>query len=123
MRVKDKIAIVTGAARGIGRASAELLAEEGAIVYAADLSNDDDFTDPNIHFVELDVTSEEGWATLVRRVVDEHGRIDILFNNAGLVGSYEPLDTIDLADWNHIVNVNLNGALYGVRAVVPVMKR
>src|SRR4051812_38681056 len=123
MRVQNKIAIVTGAARGIGRASAELLAEEGATVYAADLSIDENFTEENIHFVELDVTSEAGWTSLVNRVVEEHGRIDILFNNAGLVGSYEPLDTIDLDDWRRIVDVNLNGALYGVRAVVPVMKR
>lgn len=122
MRLKDKISIVTGAARGIGRATAELFAEEGAVVYAADISIDDPFTDPNIHSVTLDVTSERDWARVVDEIVAEHGRIDVLFNNAGLVGSYEPLDTIDLADWNHIVNVNLNGAMYGVRAVVPVMK-
>lgn len=123
MRVRDKIAIVTGAARGIGRATTELLAEEGAVVYAADLSIDDDFTHPNIHFVTLDVTSEAGWATLVDEVVEAHGHIDILFNNAGMVGSYEPIDTIDLADWKRIMDVNLNGALYGVRAVIPVMRR
>jgi NAD(P)-dependent dehydrogenase (short-subunit alcohol dehydrogenase family) len=122
MRLKDKISIVTGAARGIGRATAELFAEEGAVVYAADVSFDDPFTDPNVHSVHLDVTSQGDWARVVDEVVAEHGRIDVLFNNAGLVGSYEPVDTIELDHWNHIVNVNLNGAMYGVRAVVPVMK-
>jgi NAD(P)-dependent dehydrogenase (short-subunit alcohol dehydrogenase family) len=123
MRLEGKIAIVTGAARGIGRATAELFAEEGAVVYAADLSEDEPFTDPNIHSVTLDVTSQEDWARVVDAIVADHDRIDVLFNNAGLVGSYEALDTIDLADWHHIVNVNLNGVLYGVRAVAPVMKR
>jgi NAD(P)-dependent dehydrogenase (short-subunit alcohol dehydrogenase family) len=123
MRLENKIAIVTGAARGIGRATAELFAEEGAIVYAGDLSLDDPFTDPNIHYVALDVTREEDWRRVVDEVVTAHGRIDVLFNNAGLVGSYAPLDTIDLTDWRRIFDVNLNGALYGVRAVVPVMRR
>lgn len=123
MRLNNKVAIVTGGARGIGRASAELFAEEGATVVAADLSLDEPFNHPRVRFVEHDVTDERSWAALVDGVVAEHGRVDVLFNNAGLVGSYEPIDTIDLTDWQRVIDVNLNGVFLGVRAVVPAMRK
>ncbi|WP_368498397.1 SDR family NAD(P)-dependent oxidoreductase [Herbiconiux sp. A18JL235] len=121
MRLTDKIAIVTGGARGIGRATAELFAEEGATVVVADLSVDTPLAD-GIEFVEHDVTDEESWRRLVAGVVERHGRVDVLFNNAGTVGSYEPIDTIDPELWKRIVDINLNGCFYGVRQVVPVMR-
>ncbi|MCS5734733.1 SDR family NAD(P)-dependent oxidoreductase [Herbiconiux daphne] len=122
MRLQNKIALVTGAGRGIGRATAELFAAEGATVYAADLSVDEPFESPAVTFVELDVTDLEAWQTVVNGIVDEHGRIDVLFNNAGLVGSYEPVDSIALDDWARVMNVNLNGVFYGARTVVPRMR-
>lgn len=123
MRLEGKVAIVTGGARGIGRASAELFAEEGATVIAADLSLGEAFTDSRIRFVEHDVTDEASWATLVEGVIAEHGRIDVLFNNAGIVGSYEPVDSITLEDWRRVFATNVDGAFHGVRAVVPHMRR
>lgn len=123
MRLRDKVAIVTGGARGIGRASAELFAEEGATVVVADLSLDEPFTDPGIRFVPHDVTDPAAWEALVGDVVAEHGRIDVLFNNAGIVGSYEPVDTIALEDWRRVFATNIDGAFLGVRAVVPHMRR
>ncbi|MFV0407936.1 MAG: SDR family NAD(P)-dependent oxidoreductase [Propioniciclava sp.] len=122
MRLADKIALVTGGARGIGRASAELFAEEGATVIAADLSLDEPFTDPRIHYVQHDVTQERSWNNLVEGVIGDHGRVDVLFNNAGLVGSYQPIDAIALDDWKQVVDVNLNGVFWGVRTVVPHMQ-
>ncbi|MFV0452370.1 MAG: SDR family NAD(P)-dependent oxidoreductase [Propioniciclava sp.] len=122
MRLADKIAIVTGGARGIGRASAELFAEEGATVVVADLSLDEPFDHPSISVVDHDVADEASWSHLVNSVVAEHGRIDVLFNNAGLVGSYEPVDAIALEDWRRVLSVNLDGVFLGVRTVVPVMR-
>ena len=122
MRLNAKTAIVTGGARGIGRAAAELFAEEGAAVWAADLSLDEPVEHPGITFVPHDVTSQESWASLVERVLDESGRVDVLVNNAGLVGSYEGVETIDLDDWRRIIDVNLNGVFLGTRAVIPVMR-
>lgn len=123
MRLEGKIAIVTGGARGIGRATAELFAEEGATVYVADVSAGDAFESDAVTFVEHDVTDEASWAALVERVIAETGRVDILFNNAGGVGSYEPIDTIALDDWQRIMDLNVNGTFLGIRAVVPHMKK
>jgi NAD(P)-dependent dehydrogenase (short-subunit alcohol dehydrogenase family) len=120
-RLEGKVALITGAAGGIGRAAAELFAEEGARVYAADIASVEGL-DEAITPLRLDVTDEADWRTAVERIVAETGRIDVLFNNAGLVGSYEPIDTIPLEDWRRVLDVNLNGVFYGARAVVPVMK-
>ena len=123
MRLQDKVAIITGGSRGIGRAAVELFAEEGATVYCLDVSLDDPFENPRIVFVEHDVTSMAAWEAVVARIVAEVGRIDILFNNAGAVGSYAGIEDITLDDWDRIVNLNLNGVFFGTRAVIPVMKR
>ena len=124
MRLEGKTAIITGAARGIGLASAELFAREGACVYAADLDVPPDASaQPGIRWAQLDVTQDAQWASLVDRVMQEQGRIDVLFNNAGGVGSYEPIHSIDLADWHRIIDLNLNGTFLGIRHVVPVMRR
>jgi len=123
MRLQNKIAIVTGGARGIGRATAELFAEEGATVIVADISLDEPFADSGIEFVTHDVTDDAAWAALVADVVARHGRIDVLFNNAGTVRSYEPIDTISLDDWKSVIDLNINGVFLGVRHVVPVMKK
>jgi NAD(P)-dependent dehydrogenase (short-subunit alcohol dehydrogenase family) len=122
MRLEQKVSIITGGARGIGQAAVELFAEEGSIVYAADLSLDEPFSQDGITFVEMDVTDLNQWESLVSRVLSEQGKIDVLFNNAGAVGSYEGIDSIELEDWHRIINLNLNGVFYGTRAVLPAMK-
>ena len=122
MRLNDKIALVTGAAGGIGRATAERFAEEGAIVIAADLRPGTGYTSDRITAVELDVTSEDAWRRVVDSIISQHGRIDVLFNNAGVVQSYEPVATIAIEDWHSVIDVNLNGVFYGCRTVIPHMQ-
>jgi len=122
-RLRGKVALVTGGAQGIGRACAELFAEEGATVVVGDVREPERFADGAIGAQQLDVTREEDWARVVGAIVDEHGGLDVLVNSAGGVGSYEPLDTIALEDWRRIVALNQDGSFYAVRHVVPVMRR
>ncbi|OJX63173.1 MAG: alcohol dehydrogenase [Micrococcales bacterium 73-13] len=122
MRLAGKVAIVTGGARGIGRASAELFAEEGARVFAADLSYDEPLAHPRIEFVEHDVTDAGSWGSLVEHVHETAGRLDVLFNNAGIVGSYEPIDSIAIEDWDRIFAINVQGVFLGCRTAVPLMR-
>ncbi|MFF2842414.1 SDR family NAD(P)-dependent oxidoreductase [Paenarthrobacter sp. NPDC057981] len=122
MRLQGKVAIITGGARGIGRASAELFAEEGAQVVVADLSLGEDFASDRVAFKELDVTDEQSWKRVAEETVSEFGRINVLMNNAGMVGSYEPIDSISIEDWNRVVAVNQTGPFLGIRTVVPYMR-
>jgi NAD(P)-dependent dehydrogenase (short-subunit alcohol dehydrogenase family) len=123
MRLDGKIAIVTGGGRGIGRATAELFASEGATVVVGDVDVSSPFDDPRVTTEELDVTDEHSWQRLVGGVIERHGRIDVLMNNAGGVGSYEPIDTIELDDWRRIIDLNQTGTFLGIRSVVPHMRR
>ena len=123
MRLENKVAVVTGGSRGIGRASVEVFAEEGAKVYCLDLSLDEPFADPGIEFMAHDVTDLDAWHRVVAEIVEVEGKVDILFNNAGSVGSYEGIDSIEIDDWHRIVNLNLNGVFYGTRAVIPQMQK
>jgi NAD(P)-dependent dehydrogenase (short-subunit alcohol dehydrogenase family) len=114
MRLADKICIVTGAGSGIGRASAELFAAEGARVVSADVEDAEGVTH------RVDVADEEQTVALARAVVDEHGRIDVLFNNAGIAGVGDVEETtLDL--WERVMRVNVRGVFLMSRAVVPTM--
>jgi len=111
VRLAGKVCIVTGAASGIGRASAQLFAEEGATVVAADL-------DGTPH--RVDVADEEETHALAHAVLAEHGRIDVLFNNAGIAGVGDVEETtLDL--WERVMRVNARGVFLMSKAVVPAM--
>ncbi len=123
MLLDGRICIVTGAAQGIGAAIAERLLAEGAVVYALDVFVPEPTQTGSLWVRTLDVTDLDGWRGCVAEVDGRHGRIDVLVNNAGLVGSYDSITEIDLADWHRIVDVNMNGTFYGMRSVLPVMQR
>lgn len=110
-RLAGKVCIVTGAASGIGLASAELFAAEGATVAAADLDGAP---------YRVDVGDEEETRALADAVLAEHGRIDVLFNNAGIAGVGDIEETtLDL--WERVMRVNARGVFLMSRAVVPAM--
>lgn len=122
-RLAGKVALVTGAARGMGRVTAELFASEGAHVVAADVREPDPTFDTSaIEAVHLDVSSEDEWRGAVSGVVERHGRIDVLVNNAGVI-QYEGLEELTLEVWHRTIAVDQTGVFLGMREVVPVMKQ
>ncbi|MDE3190421.1 MAG: SDR family oxidoreductase [Acidobacteriota bacterium] len=111
MRLEGKVCIVTGAASGIGLASARLFETEGATVVAADLEGTP---------YRVDVADERATRELAARVVGEHGRIDVLFNNAGIAGVGD-IEETTLDQWERVMAVNARGVFLMSRAVVPTM--
>lgn len=126
-RLDGKVAIVTGAARGMGAAEAMLFTAEGAQVVLTDVNDDEGSAvaaglGPSAFYVHHDVGDEESWSRVVDRVVSAHGRLDVLVNNAGLSRS-GALEALELADFEAMVRVNQRGVLLGMRAVTPAMRR
>ena len=128
--VSEKIAFVTGGASGIGAALATKLANEGAEVWIADrqigaaqeLAQRLNSGGAKAHAIELDVRSYSSFERAVAEVVQQSGRIDYLFNNAGIGVSGE-VDSYTLDDWNDVFDVNLRGVVHGIQAVYPTMIR
>jgi NAD(P)-dependent dehydrogenase (short-subunit alcohol dehydrogenase family) len=122
-----KVAIVTGAAQGIGRAIAQGLSNAGARVVIADLQGAEEAAAsfPNGVGVTADVADQDDVQRLVEEVVDRCGTIDVLVNNAGLYASLEmrPFDQIPLEEWRKVMDVNVASMFLTCRAVVPVMRK
>lgn len=124
-RLKGKVALVTGGARGIGQAICEALAAEGAKVVVADMRLEDasqTATAIGGLAVEMDVTDFEGITPSLSRIEDETGGIDILVNNAGIF-NMASLDRITPEDYRRQYDVNVGGTLFLCQAVVPLMKK
>ena len=129
-RVAGKVAIVTGAAMGIGKACAELLAAEGASVVATDREEEegrnvvDALTATGLRaiFIQQDVGDEDQWKKVVDGTVKEFGRLDILVNNAG-VGWYGDIENTTLESWHKLLRVNLDGVFLGMKHAIPAMRR
>jgi len=124
-RLDGKVAIVTGAARGMGEATCRRFVAEGAKVAIADVLEDQgralaDALGANARFWKLDVTSEDEWARVVAEVEAAFGGIDVLVNNAGILLFKSILETTK-ADYERVLGVNLVGEFLGVRSVAPGM--
>jgi len=125
-RVQDKVALVTGGASGIGLATAELLAAEGARVVIADIDRAAGeraaaTLGPRATFHRLDVTREDDWVAATDAVVRDGGRLDVLVNNAGTV-LLKDVETTTLAEWHDLMAVNHDGVFLGCKHAVRVMK-
>jgi 3alpha(or 20beta)-hydroxysteroid dehydrogenase len=120
-RLAGKLAIITGAAGGIGAAAARAFAAEGAQLVLTDARGVDDLaSELGAQGRRHDVTSEADWAAVVDGALHEHGRIDVLVNNAGLF-LLAPLTQTSLADFRRVLDVNTVGVFLGMRAVAPSM--
>jgi len=130
MHLKDRVALVTGASRGIGAATAEVLARRGArVVVSARTIGDLEQLAAAIRasggralVAPCDVLDQTQVEAMVHRAVDEWGRLDILVNNAGLGTPTQPVETIDPADWDQTLALNLKSAFLCARAAAPIMK-
>lgn len=116
--LSGKIAIVTGASKGIGKAIARLFAEKGAIVYALARGIQEDPMYQNIIPIPCDITKENQVSSTIEKIVKENGTIDILINNAG-VGHFAPIHQLEENQWDEMINVNLKGAFLCTKYVVP----
>lgn len=129
MRLKDKVAIVTGGARGIGAATVRRFAQEGAKVVIADVLEKEGLALANelmrkgyeITFMPLDVTDEKNWDTVVKATQERYGALHILVNNAGILAMEGVLNT-SLETWNRIMRVNATGMFLGTRAAILAMR-
>jgi NAD(P)-dependent dehydrogenase (short-subunit alcohol dehydrogenase family) len=126
MRLANKIALVTGAASGIGRATARMFVREGARVIIADLHGDGAAEvagelGTSAIAISGDVSKPEDAEAMINAAVTRFGRLDVLVNNAGF-GRLGTVETTDIADWNAVINVNLNGVFLCSRFAVPVLR-
>lgn len=128
MKLQNKTAIITGAGSGIGEGIANLFAKEGARVVVANrrVENGERVVSEiknsggQAVFIQTDVSKWEDWENLSKKTIEIYGGIDILVNNAGVV-KFSPLHQTSDEDWDYILNINLKGAFYGMKAVIPQM--
>jgi 3alpha(or 20beta)-hydroxysteroid dehydrogenase len=124
-RVDNKVALITGGARGMGAADARMLVKEGAKVVIGDILDDEgtalaDELGDAARYVHLDVTSADEWAAAVETAHSSFGKLNVLVNNAGIV-QLGPLKTLDVARWQQVLDVNLTGPMLGTKAVIQSM--
>ena len=130
MRLKDKVAIVSGGASGMGQSEAMLFAREGAKVIVADLLEAEGRQTADkigagggqARFVKLDVTSETNWGAAVEATLSAFGKLDVLVNNAGISGTFDP-DMLSTTAWDKLMDVNAKGVFLGMKTGIAAMQK
>jgi len=131
MKLANKIALITGAGSGFGRASAVLFAQEGAKVSVVDIDEKTGQETVSMVkqkggtalFIRADVSNAADVEKMIKTTVDKFGRLDILFNNAGIPMSFTPVENLKEELWDRIQNINVKGIFLGAKYAVPYMKR
>lgn len=129
-RFSERIALITGGARGQGLAHSSRLASEGATVYMADVlvelgqenAQQLQAEGLDVRFLTLDVSDPASWQRAQTRIEEEHDRLDVLVNNAGII-SVVDIEDLDHAEWSRVLNINLTGAFLGLQTMLPLLKR
>ena len=129
MRLKDKVALVTGASQGLGLAIARRFTVEGALVFLGDIKEDQgrmaaaELTsrDCRARFVRLDVTSEESWKAALAELIDQAGKLDILVNNAG-INIRQSIEEMSVESLDMMLAVNVRGPFLGIKHALPLMR-
>lgn len=132
-RLEGRVAVITGGASGMGRSTAERFLAEGARVLVADLNEatGKEFLESasqggqkrNLHFIRTDVSEESDVAAMIDCAVREFGRVDIVFNNAGIGGAFGPITELDVTDWDFTFGVLVRGVFLGIKHGARAMKR
>ena len=129
-RLKDKVALITGAASGIGAAIAQRFSHEGAFVVVTDIDHSGEKTASTLQglFVTLDVQCEDQWQFVMSKTLNTYGRLDILVNNAGITGAQKRMMPQDpehasLENWRKVHAINLDGVFLGCKYGIQVMKQ
>jgi NAD(P)-dependent dehydrogenase (short-subunit alcohol dehydrogenase family) len=131
MRMKDKVALITGAASGMGAATARMFGREGAaMVFVADILDKDgaevvdsiEKAQGKARYLRLDVTDEAQWQAAIAEIENSAGGLDVLVNNAGISGSAEQ-DLYDTAAWHRLMGINATGVFLGMKHGIPAMKK
>lgn len=129
-RLENKIALITGAAKGMGKSNALLFAKEGAslIITDIDIENlhkvEKELSEAGVRVVAIkhDIASESEWAAVAKQAEKAFGKVDILVNNAGILGS-DGIEGTTLENWNKIIAVNQTGTWLGMKHIIPLMRK
>ncbi|WP_423798663.1 glucose 1-dehydrogenase [Neobacillus sp. SAB-20_R2A] len=129
MRLKDKVAIITGGGGGIGRATAIRFAQEGARLVIADYSEKAGAETVQLvneiggeaKFIQTDMTKPEDVQIMVQETIDTYGKLDILFNNAGVKSGESKIPDVSFEEWQKVFDVNTNGVFLGLKYAIPLM--
>ena len=127
MRLGGKVALISGGASGMGQSEAIIFAKEGAKVVVADVLEGEgrqvaDGLGEAGRFVRLDVTSEAAWQEAMAATLSHFGKLDVLVNNAGISGTFDP-DTLSTSAWDRLMDVNAKGVFLGMKHAIPLMKK
>ena len=126
-RLENKVAIITGAAKGLGEANSRLFAAEGVLVIMTDVDIENgervaSEIGDKATFYKQDVRDEDGWVALIKQVMSDHGKLDILVNNAGVVEA-GTIETQSAEEYRFVMAVSVDGTFFGCKHAIPAMKK